>query len=199
MGNENDDQEQFENAPSSEENAPKEHGIPYAFLADWAKRISDGEGEKIFEANIIHPITTSGENIVGTIRKLSNNIDRIQTYTNDVNVVQTDESIPLLMKEVESIKNDVLPQLEETKNSLDDIKKFLKENSSFLITSISAEGKIPYIEGELSSISRRIEQIEGKKNINWNKAATIASIVVALLSVSFACLSLIVAAYVALR
>jgi len=65
------------------------------------------------------------------------------------------------------------------------IEEFMKSNASFLVDLVSAEGRLRALENETSSLNKRVEKIESEKNLAWNKAVTILSIIVAILTTAF--------------
>jgi len=118
----------------------------------------------------------TGVNMGGTITTLKDTIASKDLGTADV------VSKEILEKKMEPI----VQQLESYKGAIDKISSFLLENNAFIIASIAAQGKIATIEKDIGSIFRRLEKVEEKKNINWNKTFTIISAVVAFLSLAAA-------------
>ena len=99
---------------------------------------------------------------------------------------QINERISPVKKELELIKNEILPQLQQSQQALISLEEFMRNNVTFLKDLTSAEGKLDSFKDEISSLSRRLEKVESDKAISWNKAATIISVVVAILSMSIA-------------
>ncbi|MHB8088027.1 MAG: hypothetical protein ACYDH2_07215 [Anaerolineaceae bacterium] len=129
-------------------------------------------------------ISASSTNLAGTASELGLKIDIISRELENLSGNQTQEEIKNKLievtKEVDSIKEMVIPKLEETKKTLDSVDKFLKDNSSFLINLLSAEGKLQAIQGEINSIMGRLDNLEKGKERNWQRITTVISLLIAI-------------------
>lgn len=137
-------------------------------------------------------LNSTGTVLGGSIEALSQRINTIEHILVQPDLEnQINARLTPVKKELELIKNEILPQLHQSQEALNSIEEFMRNNATFLKDLISAEGKLDSFKGEISSLSRRVEKVESEKTLSWNKAATIISIIVAILSVS-------IAAYVAI-
>ena len=93
---------------------------------------------------------------------------------------------PPLRSEVESIKSDVVPQLEAAQSSIKKVEKFMRENVDFLVSSVEIRGTLNVLQGEFESLARRITNVEATLDKSWDRRLTIAAVVIAVLSAGVA-------------
>ena len=137
--------------------------------------------------NFTNQINSTGTVLGGSIEALSQRIDSFEHFLVQPDLEnQINERISPVKKELELIKNEILPQLQQSQQALISLEEFMRNNVTFLKDLTIAEGKLDSFKDEISSLSRRLEKVESDKAISWNKAATIISVVVAILSMSIA-------------
>lgn len=129
-------------------------------------------------------ISGSSTDLGGTVTALEARIAAISAELSSLSYNQNPENINSKLQEVTnelaSIKTIILPKLEETKKALDSVEHFLTEQTGFIINLISAEGKLIAIQGEINSLMGRIDTLEKTKERNWQRVATIVSLLVAI-------------------
>jgi transcriptional regulator with XRE-family HTH domain len=121
------------------------------------------------------------ENQLEAILKPSNNSDVAEKIKNEIN--------PLLL-EVKAIKEEIVPQLEETKKQLSK-----SENADFFVSAVEGDGAIKVIKGEVASIEKRLDKVESQINVSRDRVIAIASVMIALISGCIACVSLAIPIY----
>ncbi len=108
-------------------------------------------------------ISSTGTTIQGAIDGINESVLSIHSatasYEQSSNV---EDRLIIIDNEIRSIKN-LLPQLEQSKASLSHIEEFIKNNAVFLTNSIVIDGRLRSIEGEIISLTKRLEFVEGKK------------------------------------
>jgi transcriptional regulator with XRE-family HTH domain len=126
------------------------------------------------------------ENTLGTILKTSSNSDIADKIEKEVK--------PLIL-EVKSIKEEIVPQLEETKKQLSKSDEFIRKNADFFVSAVEGEGAIKVIKSEVTSIEKRLDKVESQLNISRDRVIAIVSVVIALTSGCIACASLAIPLY----
>jgi transcriptional regulator with XRE-family HTH domain len=126
------------------------------------------------------------ENQLEAILKPSNNSDVAEKIKNEIN--------PLLL-EVKAIKEEIVPQLEETKKQLSKSDEFIRKNADFFVSAVEGDGAIKVIKGEVASIEKRLDKVESQINVSRDRVIAIASVMIALISGCIACVSLAIPIY----
>jgi hypothetical protein len=129
-------------------------------------------------------IGTSSTNLAGTVTALDEKIESISReiagLANNHIPEIVNSRLTEITKDINFIKETVVPDLERTKKVLENVDCFLNEKSTFLIDLISAEGRLQAIQGEINSIMPRINNLEQAKEKKWQKTVTIISLFVAI-------------------
>lgn len=132
-------------------------------------------------------IESSSADLGGTITVLSKKINEMFARLDSVSYHSDPESIisefQIVKGELSDIKSNVFPKLEESQKTLENVASFLNSNSSFLSDLISANGRLNGIQGEMNSITRRLDYLEKIKERNWQNITTIISILIAIAAV----------------
>lgn len=135
----------------------------------------------------------SDETLGATIEELSQKIEAIEhtlgsvsgTVTSlprqlDTNLQeQLETTIAPLRSEVESIKSDVVPQLEAAQSSIKKVEGFMRENVDFLVSSVEIKGTLHLLQGEFESLARRITNVEATLDKSWDRRFTRSALIVA--------------------
>jgi len=170
-------------------------------------------GENIKSGELSNFFNSTGTVIGGTIGSLDEKINAIENTLGVVNSSITElranntvgiaerieNEIKPLTAEVNAIKNEIVPKLEETRNQLSKSDEFLRKNADFFISAVEGEGAIKIIKTELISLEKRLDKVENQLNISRDRVIAIAAAIFALLSACVACASLAIPIYQLLK
>ena len=136
----------------------------------------------------------------GSIADLGDRIGRIETSIASISgtaktvtaelgtevTKQIEDQITPIRTELESIRGEILPQLQQAHGTIKSVEAFLKDNASFLATAVEAQGLIRGLEGEVHSVMRRLDALESTVNKAWDRRLTILSLIIAVVSAAAA-------------
>jgi len=136
----------------------------------------------------------------GTIANLGDRIGRIEvsiasisgtakTVTADLGIEvtrQIEDQITPVKAELASIKSEVLPELQQAHATMKTLESFLKDNATFLVSAVEAQGLIRGLEGQVHSATKRLDALESSVNKAWDRRLTILSLVIAVISAGVA-------------
>jgi hypothetical protein len=111
---------------------------------------------------------------------------------------ELDDKIAPIASQIEGIKNEVLPSLQQTRTTLDKLSDWAIDNADFLQAAIEARGQIATISGMQSALEKRVVHLETQSTHSRANTIAVASVIVAIASATFGCVSLLIALYVAL-
>lgn len=127
-------------------------------------------------------VNASGSMIGGTISVLDNLRATLQAAEkNTLAVIESniDKKLSQDLKPIQTDLESTKKQVEEARESLTTLGRFIDSNKASFVSLISVEGKMGGFESQMSSIQNRVEKLEAEKNIKWNKTTMIISLGIA--------------------
>lgn len=129
------------------------------------------------------------ENLGGRIQTIENSLGAIRVALQgaDINVLKNipftiEKNIEPLRQEIIEIRDNILPQLEETQDQFMDYEKFVRENAEFLKSAVEAQGLLKSLQGQLDSFEKRLANIETQINLRRTRTIAIISTTIAIVS-----------------
>lgn len=154
---------------------PRPHSYVVDLLEDFPAYLVRAEK---YMSNVSSTDTIISET-VDALSKNIQNIEKAFSTSEDGIISLLDERLEPLKSEITVIRDETLPLLQQSKESLKTVGDFIKDNTNLLTDLIGSQGKLRSIDGELSSIYKRMEKLESERNISWNKTTTLISILIA--------------------
>lgn len=144
-----------------------------------AMTLGDMDNKQIGGSDLYNLVTSSGIAIQSTIDFIDGKLQAIENVEATVLDPQVITQISNLKQEIEGVRLEALSQLKESKDTLDTVANFMRDNATFLTNAIAVNGKMQSFESSISSLLQRVEKLEADKTIKWNQWATIISIIIA--------------------
>ncbi len=125
--------------------------------------------------------------IENTLGAISTSVLELKSGKNPDIAEVIESKIKPIAIEVKAIREEIVPQLEETKSQISRSDEFLRKHADFFISAVEGEGAVKIIKSELESVDKRLGKVEGQLNVSRDRAIAIASIIIALISACIAC------------
>ncbi len=170
--------------------------------------ITKGDREYVFN-DLTRFFNSTGTYMGGTINSLGEKVQSIEHTLGQIGAStlafnstqnaqfaqEIEKRITPIVEEVKSIREEIVPQLETTKNQLSKSDEFLRRSAEFFISAVEGEGAIKIVGNQIESIDKRLDKVESQLNISKERTIAIVSVVIAVISVCITLASLAVLLY----
>jgi transcriptional regulator with XRE-family HTH domain len=164
-----------------------------------------GVGSKEDFSNFLSSTGTVIGNAIGSIDEKTYSIEkkleeiigiRSKDPLEEVKITEEiDKRLEPVVTAVKSIREEIVPQLESTKEHLAKSNEFMRRNADFFVSAIEGEGLIKVVNAQIESIDKRLDKVESQINVSKDRVIAIISVIITVISACVALASLAILAY----